>query len=107
MKKRNLIKLAGYAVGQAKKDEKFHHLIFAFFRMIKAYLSRQYAINLFNIFVGIVILLYLLSPLDFIPEIAFGPFGLIDDLTIFILSMRLLNKEVVKYILWEKEMSMR
>lgn len=103
MKKSRLLKVAGFAATQIKNDEKIHHKFFAFFRMGKAFLTRRYNLSFLNILMGSLIMLYLLSPLDFIPELALGPFGLIDDFGIFIFGFKFFDKEIIKFMAWEKQ----
>jgi uncharacterized membrane protein YkvA (DUF1232 family) len=38
-------------------------------------------------FIPVLAVLYVLSPIDFIPEIALGPFGLVDDIGILLLGL--------------------
>lgn len=42
-------------------------------------------------------LLYMVSGVDFIPEMITGVFGLVDDLFIFIWCLGIINEEVEKY----------
>lgn len=44
-----------------------------------------------------VALLYMISGIDFIPEIITGVFGLVDDLFVFIWCLGIINEEVEKY----------
>lgn len=44
-----------------------------------------------------VALLYMVSGIDFIPEMITGVFGLVDDLFIFIWCLGIINEEVEKY----------
>lgn len=39
-------------------------------------------------FKAIICLIYVLSPLDLIPEAALGPFGLADDIVVGLVGMR-------------------
>ena len=48
--------------------------------------------------------MYFIFPLDFIPEIAFGPFGLIDDVGILMFGIKFLNKEISNFINWENSL---
>lgn len=46
----------------------------------------------------IIILIYLLSPVDLLPEFVLGPLGLVDDIAAVILLIKLLtNKKNGKY----------
>ncbi|PHI41240.1 DUF1232 domain-containing protein [Actinobacillus succinogenes] len=48
--------------------------------------------NKVNLLKIIVILIYLLSPVDILPEAVLGPLGLVDDAAAIILLIRLLMK---------------
>ena len=43
-------------------------------------------------------LLYILSPIDIMPELIFGPLGVVDDLGVFVLLLRMLYGEAADYI---------
>ncbi len=44
-------------------------------------------VNMGHKLIPFIALLYVLSPIDFIPEIVFGPIGVIDDMGIFIAAL--------------------
>jgi|KBSSwiStaDraftv2_1062776.scaffolds.fasta_scaffold343354_2 uncharacterized membrane protein YkvA (DUF1232 family) len=44
---------------------------------------------------------YILSPLDFIPEIALGPIGLIDDAAVAVWIAGALLSETERFLAWE------
>jgi uncharacterized membrane protein YkvA (DUF1232 family) len=48
-------------------------------------------------------LVYVVSPLDFIPEIALGPLGVVDDVFVLGLAMKLINDEVRRFTGWKEK----
>ena len=58
-----------------------------------------------NLFLGVAALAYIISPLDIVPELLLGPFGLLDDFAILLFAIRRLDKEVVNFLLWEEQQS--
>lgn len=58
--------------------------------------------NKFNFLLGILSILYVISPIDFIPEIAIGPIGLLDDLVILGFGIKKIISEISTFIDWEK-----
>lgn len=101
MNKSKFFKVAGAAALKAQQDKSFFDKVKAFFRMITAFRKNNYTPELINIIIGLVSIIYILSPLDFIPEAFFGPFGLIDDLGILMFGMKYLNKEIINFLSWE------
>ncbi|MGI9526425.1 MAG: YkvA family protein [Weeksellaceae bacterium] len=51
---------------------------------------------------GVGALIYVLSPLDFIPEVALGPLGLLDDIAILAFAANSINKELNSFLDWEE-----
>ena len=51
--------------------------------------------------IPILMVLYILSPVDLIPEIAFGPFGLLDDITVLLVGLQLFIRSVPPGVLDE------
>lgn len=77
--------------------------IYAFSRMIPLMIKGDYRPKKRrNLFFGVVALAYLISPIDIIPEIIFGPFGLIDDFAILFFAIRRIEKEVINFLAWEE-----
>ncbi|WP_318028043.1 YkvA family protein [Marnyiella aurantia] len=48
-------------------------------------------------------LLYVISPIDLLPEIAIPVLGVADDLAVLSLALPKLLKEVDRFLLWEAE----
>ncbi len=101
MKKSKLFKVAGAAAMEAQKDKSFIDKVKAFFRMLGDYKKGIYKPDNKNLVIGLAATLYIISPIDLIPEALFGPFGLMDDFGILLFGMKYFNKEVAKYIAWE------
>lgn len=78
--------------------------ISAFFRMIPLMLRGDYKPKKKrNLLIAVAAVAYLISPLDIIPELVFGPIGLIDDFAILLFAVRKLEKEVMNFLAWEDE----
>ena len=103
MKKRNLMKLLAFSSTNINQNKTIKAKIKAFFRMIRTAKKVNYKLNYISLFLGFFTIFYFIFPLDFIPEIAFGPFGLVDDFAILMFGMKFLNKEVIKFIRWEED----
>lgn len=101
MKKSRLLKVATLSAAQAQKDKSFFEKVKAFFAMLTDYRKGIYRPSIRNLILGIFAALYIISPIDIIPEALFGPFGLIDDFGILMFGMKYLNKEVTKYLAWK------
>lgn len=56
-----------------------------------------------NLYLGIAALAYIISPLDIVPELLLGPFGMLDDFAILLFAIRRLDKEVINFLLWEEQ----
>ncbi len=101
MKKSRFFKVASVAAVEAQKDKSFFEKIKLFFEMMIAFKKRIYKPNIQNLIIGFFAVFYIISPIDFIPEAFFGPFGIIDDLGIFFFGMRYFNKEIASYLEWK------
>lgn len=101
MKKSKFFKVAGAAAMAAQKDKSFLEKVKAFFKMLGDYKNGSYKPDNMNLFLGFAATLYIISPIDIIPEALFGPFGLIDDFGILLFGMKYFNKEVLKYLAWK------
>lgn len=78
----------------------------AFLRMVPLILKKEYKpLKKRNLILAIAALIYAVSPLDFIPDVVFGPFSLLDDMVILGLAARVLDKEVEHFLLWEQNQS--
>lgn len=103
MKKSRFFKVAGAAAMAAQKDKSFFEKVRAFFNMLGDYKNGSYKPNNMNLFFGFLATIYIISPIDIIPEVLFGPFGLIDDFGILLLGMKYFNKEVLTYLTWKEK----
>ena len=56
-----------------------------------------------HLILGVGAILYVLSPLDFIPEIALGPLGLVDDIAILAFAVNSIDKELRSFLAWEDQ----
>lgn len=56
-----------------------------------------------NLIIGFAAIMYVLSPIDIIPEIVLGPFGLLDDFAIILFAIKRLEKEVINFLAWEEQ----
>lgn len=98
MKKLSKVALLFEAIRHNGFISKFPHI----FRMVKAWKSGSYQLKLTSVIVPALVLVYILSPLDIIPD--FIPFvGALDDLALLSFAIPLLIKEVDKFLAWEKE----
>lgn len=71
------------------------------FRMLKAVLGGSYKLDKSLIVYMILMMVYLIFPLDFIPD--WIPFlGLIDDVGLLGVVLTKLMNEVDKFVLWER-----
>lgn len=86
---------------EAIKHKGFVSKIPAVFRMIKAWRKGIYPAKTLNIVLPIIGLIYVISPIDLIPEIAIPGIGVLDDLAVLALVIPKLMKEVDKFLLWE------
>jgi uncharacterized membrane protein YkvA (DUF1232 family) len=87
---------------EAIKHKGFLQKIPAVFRMIKLYYKGQYKMKFTDILLPALALIYVISPIDIIPD--FVPVvGALDDLAILAFAIPLLMKEVDKFLIWESQ----
>ncbi len=72
------------------------------FRMVKMWKRGEYPVKSINIILPLVGLLYVLSPIDVIPDFIIVA-GVLDDLAVLSLAIPKLIREVDKFLLWEAE----
>lgn len=101
MNKTKFFKLAGAAAMQAKQDKSFVNKVRAAFRIAGHVAKGNYNPSWSNLMITAFVLLYLISPIDFLPEMLLGPFGFIDDLGILMFGFKYFDKEIMKYLNWE------
>jgi uncharacterized membrane protein YkvA (DUF1232 family) len=93
---------AKHLLGIVSKDKSFVSKIPVLFRMLMASLKGQYKPGIKNLFIFTFLIIYVLSPIDLIPDFLVG-IGFLDDLTIAFFAISKLFKEVDKYLEWEKQ----
>lgn len=71
------------------------------FRMVKCWRKGIYPVKSIDIILPMLGVLYIISPIDLIPEIAVPVIGVLDDLAVLYLVIPKLIKEVDKFLLWE------
>lgn len=70
------------------------------FRMFRDIIKGVYKPRIWGFLIPILALIYLIFPLDFVPD--FIPIiGFVDDITLVLLSIPKLMKEVEKYLIWK------
>jgi uncharacterized membrane protein YkvA (DUF1232 family) len=81
----------------------FQDNIIALVRMLKSWVNGEYKnISTTSIIAVVAAILYFVNPLDFIPD--FIPIiGQIDDFFILGYLIKILNKEIEKFMAWENE----
>ena len=70
-------------------------------RMVKYWRKGLYPVNSIDMILPLLGLLYIISPIDLLPEIAVPFLGVADDLAVLSLTLPKLLKEVDKFLLWE------
>ncbi|MCY8512398.1 YkvA family protein [Bacillus atrophaeus] len=85
-----------------KKDrKKAINTVTLFFQMIRDWKYGRYHRSPFKAFVLVgIAFLYIVSPIDFIPDVILG-LGLIDDAAVIGIIWTLLKKEISKYEQWQ------
>jgi len=73
------------------------------FRMVKMWRKGIYPMKSIDIILPLLGILYVISPIDLLPEFAIPVLGVMDDLAVLSLTIPKLIKEVDKFLLWEAE----
>ena len=74
--------------------------LFLLYRMVKAWAKGQYSdVSRKTILWSVVALVYLISPLDFFPDLL--PGGFLDDLAIFAMILKRIRADLDKFKVWE------
>ena len=73
------------------------------FRMVKMWRKGDYPMRSLDIILPLLGLLYVISPIDLLPEVAVPVIGVLDDLAVLSLAIPKLIREVDKFLLWEAE----
>lgn len=77
---------------------KLPHLI----RMLKAAKRGEYKMSAKSILIPSLTIIYILSPIDIIPDWLPG-FGVLDDMGLLALTLPFIIKEIDKFLAWEEE----
>lgn len=86
---------------EAIKHKGFIKKVPDIFRMFKMWRKGLYPVSSVDMILPLVGLLYVISPIDLLPEIAIPILGVADDLAILSLALPKILKEVDKFLLWE------
>ncbi len=73
------------------------------YRMVKMWKRGEYPMRSLDIILPLLGLLYVISPIDLLPEVAIPVLGVMDDIAVLSLTIPKLLKEVDKFLLWEAE----
>lgn len=92
---------------EAIKHKGFVKKIPDIYRMIKMWRKGTYPMKTLDILLPLLGFLYVLSPIDLLPEIAIPVLGLADDFAVLALIIPKLIKEVDKFLIWEAERGMK
>lgn len=72
------------------------------FRMVNMWRRGEYPVKSINLILPLLGLLYVISPIDVIPDFIIVA-GVLDDLAVLSLAIPKLIREVDKFLLWEAE----
>lgn len=79
--------------------------MFTFIRLLKAYTRGEYRqVSTKSMLIGVAVLLYLVTPLDIIPDFIPG-IGLLDDISLMAWFVDAFQKEISKFREWEADRS--
>jgi uncharacterized membrane protein YkvA (DUF1232 family) len=97
------IKLA--ASKAAKHRNRFGPLydqLLAVFRMLKAFATKRYKPSWQTVVMAAVVVLYIASPIDFIPDFILG-IGMMDDAAFFAWALKPFKGELDDFVDWERK----
>lgn len=86
---------------EAIKHKGFIQKVPVIWRMVKLWRRGTYKTNAMDMILPLLGLIYVISPIDLIPEIAVPFIGSLDDLAVLAFIIPKLMKEVDKFLLWE------
>lgn len=86
---------------EAIKHKGFIAKIPVVFRMLKAWTKGNYPVKGMDMLLPVIGLIYVISPIDLLPEILIPFVGTLDDLAVLTFVIPKLMKEVDKFLLWE------
>jgi uncharacterized membrane protein YkvA (DUF1232 family) len=72
------------------------------FRMVKMWRKGEYPVKSMDLILPLIGLLYVISPIDIIPDFIIVA-GVLDDIAVLSLAIPKLIREVDKFLLWEAE----
>jgi uncharacterized membrane protein YkvA (DUF1232 family) len=72
-------------------------------RLTKAWRNKEYTeVSYVTVFLSVAILLYFVSPIDLVPD--FIPIvGGLDDVLLLGFLLKMIDKEIERFLTWEKE----
>lgn len=73
------------------------------FRMVNFWRKGLYPVKSIDLILPLLGVLYIISPIDLLPEVAIPVLGVMDDLAVLSMTIPKLIKEVDKFLLWEAE----
>ena len=73
------------------------------FRMVRMWRKGEYPMRSIDIILPLLGMLYVISPIDILPDFALPVLGIMDDLAVLSLAIPKLVKEVDKFLMWETE----
>jgi len=93
----------GKIKSKLKYLQDFKNQIILLFQLLKDYKNKRYTQTPWLSIAAIVfVLLYILNPLDLIPD--FIPFvGYIDDASVIAVTYKMINSDIENYQIWKKE----
>ncbi len=86
---------------EAIKHKGFVSKIPVIWRMLKMWKKGFYKTQVMDLILPVIGLLYVISPIDLLPEMVLPFIGSLDDLAVLALVIPKLMKEVDKFLLWE------
>lgn len=97
MKVLKFYKVIGFIRKANSKELSFFEFINALFLVFTHWTKEQYRPRKRNILIGALVILYLISPLDFLPGLFF------DDLTLLFFAYKYFKKEALRFLDWRKK----
>lgn len=73
------------------------------FRMVKLWRKGLYPVKSIDMILPLLGILYIISPVDLVPDFIIPVVGIFDDLAVLSFTIPKLIKEVDKFLLWEAE----
>ncbi|MDR3273430.1 MAG: DUF1232 domain-containing protein [Flavobacteriaceae bacterium] len=99
MKVKHILNIVSIAK-RVSKDKSAVAKIPALFRMLKASAQGKYRSGRKNLIICVLLIIYIISPIDLIPDFLVG-IGILDDVAIAFFTLSKLFKEVDKFTEWE------